>query len=124
MDTDVFQRLAEEIYAGLPARFKHAIRNVVIVTEDVPDDVTMHEMNLDSPYDLMGLYRGWPLPERGSQYAGHPPDVIHLYRKPILAYCRAHGEQVVNCIRHVLIHEIGHYFGFSDSDMEKIECQP
>lgn len=124
MDADAFQQLAEAAFASLPAQFLAAIDNVVVLTDDFPDAEVQREMQIHSPYDLLGLYQGWPLPERGSSYAGHPPDVIHLYREPILAYCREHGEEVAHCVRHVLIHEIGHYFGFSDREMEMIECQP
>jgi len=124
MNADDFQALAEAAYAALPARFVQAIENVVILTEDFPDAATLGQMQADSPYDLLGLYQGWPLPERGVGYSGHPPDVIHLYRKPIMAYCIQHNEEVAYCIRHVLVHEIGHYFGFSDEDMEVIECAP
>jgi len=121
MDADAFQALAEEAYAGLPEKFVAAIDNVVVLTDDYPAVEVQREMQATSPYELLGLYQGWPLPERGGSYGGHPPDVIHLYREPILAYCREHGEDVAHCIRHVLIHEIGHYFGFSDADMEGIE---
>ncbi|MDQ6986359.1 MAG: metallopeptidase family protein [Mariprofundaceae bacterium] len=121
MDADEFQSLAEHAYATLPQRFIAAIDNVVVLTEDFPDADVQREMETASAYDLLGLYQGWPLPERGSAYAGHPPDVIHLYRQPILAWCSAHGEDVAHCIRHVLVHEIGHYFGFSDAEMEAIE---
>lgn len=124
MDAETFQQLAEEAYASLPAYFVDAIDNVVVLSDDFPDEDVQAEMQTTSPYDLLGLYQGWPLPERGSGYGGHPPDVIHLYRQPILAYCRDTGEEVAHCIRHVLIHEIGHYFGFSDREMEMIECQP
>jgi len=121
MDADAFQALAEEAYAALPANFIVAIDNVVVLTDDYPDIDVQLEMQMESPLDLLGLYQGWPLPERGSSYGGHPPDVIHLYREPILAYCREQGEDVAHCIRHVLIHEIGHYFGFSDAEMQAIE---
>lgn len=120
MEADDFQALAEAAYAALPANFVAAIDNVVVLTDDYPDADVLQEMQAKSPFDLLGLYQGWPLPERGSGYGGHPPDVIHLYRQPILAYCREHGENVARCVRHVLIHEIGHYFGFSDTEMEAI----
>jgi len=123
MNAETFQKIAEGAYADLPAKFKQAISNVVIFTEDFPDADTMEKMQAASAYDLLGLYQGWPLPERGSQYGGQPPDVIHLYRQPILAYCEAQSEDVNHCIRHVLVHEIGHYFGFSDAEMEVIECR-
>jgi len=120
MDADDFQALAEAAFAALPEKFVAAIDNVVVLTDDYPDADVQREMQTKSPFDLLGLYQGWPLPERGAGYAGHPPDVIHLYRQPILAYCREHEEGVAHCIRHVLIHEIGHYFGFSDAEMEAI----
>jgi predicted Zn-dependent protease with MMP-like domain len=121
VDADNFQAMAEAAYAALPANFVAAIENVVVLTDDYPDAGVQLEMRTHSPLELLGLYQGWPLPERGSSYGGHPPDVIHLYREPILAYCREHGEDVTRCIRHVLIHEIGHYFGFSDAEMEAID---
>ena len=124
MDAETFQAVAEQEYAALPAHFKRAIDNVVIFTEAMPDAATLSEMGMDDASELLGLYRGWPLPERGSQYGGTTPDTIHLYREPILAYCHEHGEDVRHCIRHVLVHEIGHYFGFSDAEMEAVECRP
>ena len=124
MDDNAFQQRASEIFAGLPSKFRDAIENVVVITEEYPDGDTMRQMHLDSPDELLGLYSGWPLPERGSSYGGHPPDVIYLYRRPIVDYAVRHGLCIDDCIRHVLVHEIGHYFGFSDEDMEKIECQP
>jgi len=121
MNVDEFQGLAEAAFADMPARIVEAIDNVVVLTDDYPDIEVQRDMQLESPLDLLGLYQGWPLPDRGSSYGGHPPDVIHLYREPILAYCREHSESVAHCIRHVLIHEIGHYFGFSDAEMDAIE---
>jgi len=124
VNAEKFQQLAEDAYAGLPERFRQAINNVVIFTEDFPDAGTLARMRASSPYEILGLYQGWPLPERGSQYAGQPPDTIHLYREPILAWCAERGEDVAHCIRHVLVHEIGHYFGYSDDEMAMISHQP
>jgi len=124
MTADRFKRIADEELASLPDQFRTAILNVVIFVEDFPDSETLAELNLESGYELLGLYQGWPLPERGGQYAGQPPDKIRLYRKPVLAYCNTHGEDIRHCIRHVLIHEIGHYFGFSDEEMAFIEDAP
>jgi len=118
-----FQAMAEAALASLPHQFRNAIENVVICVEDEADEETLIEMEMSSPDELLGLYRGWPLPERGVSYSGHLPDTIHLYRKPILDYCGDTGEEIDHCIRHVLIHEIGHYFGFSDAEMEAIEQQ-
>lgn len=115
--------MAEAALASLPRQFHSAIENVVICVEDEADEETLMAMEMSTPDELLGLYQGWPLPERGISYSGHLPDRIHLYRKPILDYCRDTGEEIDHCIRHVLIHEIGHYFGFSDAEMEAIEQQ-
>ncbi len=110
--------------ALLPAQFRDAMENVVICIEEEADPVVLSEMDAKSSSELLGLYQGWPLPERGASYAGHLPDTIHLYRKPILRFCAESGESPEHCLRHVLIHEIGHYFGFSDEEMEAIERRP
>ncbi|HKJ84171.1 MAG TPA: metallopeptidase family protein [Mariprofundaceae bacterium] len=124
VDIESFQVAAEEIFAGLPEYFIRGIENVAIFVEEEADAETLERMAFDDPDELLGLYQGLPLPDRGSGYGGYPPDMIHLYRRPILAFCRQHGEEVRHCIRHVLIHEIGHYFGFSDAQMHAIERDP
>jgi len=123
MNADEFRQCAEETYAALPEHFLQAIHNVAVITEDEPAEDVLRQMDCEHG-DLLGLYQGWPLPERGISYGGSLPDMIYLYRLPILAYCAANGEDVRHCIRHVMVHEIGHYFGFSDEEMEAIECQP
>ncbi len=123
MDLNEFQRQAELVMASLPHQFRDAMENVVICVEEEADPDTMMEMDAQSANELLGLYQGWPLPERGVSYAGHLPDTIYLYRKAILTFCDETGEQPENCIRHVLIHEIGHYFGFSDADMLAVEAE-
>ena len=121
MHEDEFQVLAEAAFAAMPAQFVEAIDNVVVLTDDYPDINVQQEMQLESPLDLLGLYQGWPLPDRGGSYGGHPPDVIHLYRLPIPAYCHEHGEDMAHCIQHVLSHEIGHSFGFWDEELARME---
>ena len=123
MDLNDFQLEAERAMASLPVQFATAMENVVICVEDEADSATLVEMDAESANELLGLYQGWPLPERGVSYSGHLPDTIHLYRKPILSFCDETGESPEDCVRHVLIHEIGHYFGFSDEDMLAIEEQ-
>jgi len=123
MSPEEFQQVAEEELERMPPQFLEAIENVVIAVDEFADRETLDEMQIDDPFGLLGLYQGWPLPERGSSYGGHLPDLVHLYRQPILALCAETGEEVRHCIRHVLVHEIGHYFGFSDDEMEAIECQ-
>ena len=79
-------------------------------------------MELESPFDLMGLYRGVDLAHRSVLDVPRGPDLIFLYRRPLLDYWCETGEDLAHLVRHVLIHEIGHHFGFSDDDMERIEA--
>lgn len=117
-----FDRAVEAAVAALPEDFKARLENVAFMVEPFPDAATLREMACESPYDLLGLYRGWPLTERGTDYAGALPDTIHLYQRPILAYCKQTGEDVVDCIVETVIHEVGHYYGLSDEEMEAIEA--
>jgi predicted Zn-dependent protease with MMP-like domain len=115
------EALATRALAGLPRRFKDALGPIVIRVEDFPDVETERAMRLDSAFDLLGLYRGVALPHK-SVSDPHPEiDMIYLYRRPILDYWCETGEDLFDIVRHVLIHEIGHHFGFSDEDMERIE---
>jgi len=123
MDIKAFQSEAEKVVLSLPLQFRDAMENVVICVEEEADSATLTRMHAGSSGELLGLYQGWPLPERGVSYAGHLPDTIHLYRTPILQFCEETGELPEHCLRHVLIHEIGHYFGFSDEEMMAIERQ-
>jgi len=123
MDLNEFQFEAEQALLSLPQQFRDAMENVVICVEDEADPATLRELDANAPSELLGLYQGWPLPERGVSYGSHLPDTIHLYRKPILQFCDETGEAPKHCLRHVLVHEIGHYFGFSDEEMMAIEKQ-
>ena len=103
--------------------------DVIIRVEDFPDEEIEKEMALESPFDLLGLYRGVALPGQSVLSPRADIDMIFLYRRPLLDYWCETGEDLVAVVRHVLIHEIGHHFGFSDDDMERIEnsqgnCQP
>lgn len=121
MNAEEFHTVAEQLLNAMPENFRLAMENVVIVTEDFPATETLQAMDMDSPFELLGLYEGRPVTERELLSSGTLPDMIHLYRKPILAMCAQSGENISHCIRHVLIHEIGHYFGYSDTEMEAIE---
>ncbi len=118
---EAMRRMAEAELARLPAHFRAAMENVVILVDEWPDRETQRELRLNDSLELLGLYRGWPLPEREANHAGQPPDVVHLYLRPILAWAREHREPVEKTVRDTLIHEIGHYFGFSDEEMAAIE---
>ena len=119
------ERIGREVLAELPALFREHVRDVVIKVEDFPDAETEREMALESPYDLLGLYRGVPI-GHGSQLG--PPrqdvDMIFLYRQPLLLYWCETGERRGDIVRNTLVHEIGHHFGYSDEDMDAIEFGP
>ena len=117
------ERLAERALAGLPEAFRRHLGNVAIRVEEFPDEETEEEMELESPFDILGLYRGVALPHRSVSDPRPHLDTVFLYRRPILDYWCETGEELSHLVRHVLIHEIGHHFGFSDADMERIERQ-
>jgi predicted Zn-dependent protease with MMP-like domain len=116
------ERIGRQVLADLPDLFRAHVRDVVIKVEDFPDEETEREMELESPYDLLGLYRGVPV-GHGSELG--PPrqdvDMIFLYRAPLLNYWCETGEPLDDIVKNTLIHEIGHHFGYSDDDMEAIE---
>ena len=116
------EALAKRALASLPGRFKSHLGDVLIRVEDFPDRETERAMRLDSPFDLMGLYRGVALPHKSLSDTRPDLDMIFLYRRPILDYWCESGEDLAHLVRHVLIHEIGHHFGFSDEDMARIEA--
>jgi predicted Zn-dependent protease with MMP-like domain len=118
-----FERVAQETWDGLPKDFRDIAGNLVIRVVDFADRGTLDAMEIDSPYGLLGLYHGIGLPFKSVWHVPHGPDMIFLYRLPILRFARQERESVDAVIRHVLIHEIGHHFGFSDADMEVIEAQ-
>ena len=113
--------LAGVALAALPRRFKRHLGQVVIRIEEFPDPETERAMGLESPLDLLGLYRGVALPHKSVSDPLPHTDMIFLYRRPILEYWCDSGEDLAQIVRHVLIHEIGHHFGFSDADMARIE---
>jgi predicted Zn-dependent protease with MMP-like domain len=116
------ERIGREVLTDLPELFRAHVRDVVIRVEDFPDEETEREMALESPYDLLGLYRGVPV---GHDSALGPPredvDMIFLYRAPLLHYWCETGEPLEDIVRNTLVHEIGHHFGYSDDDMDAIE---
>jgi predicted Zn-dependent protease with MMP-like domain len=113
--------LAERALATVPAALKRHMGRVVIRVDEFPDEETERDMDLASPFDILGLYRGVALPHQSVMDPRAEPELIFLYRRPILDYWCETGEPLPAVVRHVLIHEIGHHFGFSDEDMERIE---
>ena len=116
------ERLAEDAYARLPEAFRRLCDGLVIRIEDFPDDETLRAMNCQSEFDLLGLFRVVGLAQGGGIVTGQFPNMIWLYRRPILDYWAEHEETLGGLVTHVLVHEIGHHFGLSDADMEAIEA--
>lgn len=117
-----FESLAREAYARLPEEFRALSADVLITISDFPTDEIVEDMALDTPFDLLGLFEGEGIGQRFSVRTGDMPNVISLYRRPILDYWAENDETLGDIITHVLIHEIGHHFGLSDDDMERIEA--
>ena len=117
------EQLAEEAFARLPAQFRRLCEGVAIRIEDFPDDETLREMACESPFDLLGLFRGIGLAHGAAALeTGQFPNMVWLYRRPILDYWAEHDETLGHLVTHVLVHEIGHHFGLSDADMETVEA--
>jgi predicted Zn-dependent protease with MMP-like domain len=119
--TDI-ETLAAKAYARLPAHFRALCEDLVIRVEDFPTSEVVDAMGLASRYDLLGLFHGIGLPFRSDPVSGQMPNMIWLYRRPILAYWNDRADSLAAIVTHVLVHEIGHHFGFSDEDMEAIEA--
>jgi len=113
--------MAQKALGTIPEELKRHVGAVVIRVEEFPDEETEDEMGLESPFDILGLYRGTALPHQSVSSPRVGIDMIFLYRRPILDYWCETGEDLYTVVRHVLIHEIGHHFGFSDEDMERLE---
>src|ERR1700761_5032855 len=117
------ESIAAEALATIPEEFRRHVGNVRIQVDDFPSDEIEKAMELDSPFDLLGLYQGVSMAERGVGHVANDIDRIFLYRRPILDYWCESDEDLPHIVRHVLIHEIGHHFGLSDDDMEAIEAK-
>jgi predicted Zn-dependent protease with MMP-like domain len=115
------ERLAAEAFESIPIELRRHVANIVFRVEEFPDEQTERDMDLESPFDILGLYRGVALPNRSVHHVRRSQDMIFLYRRPLLDYWAESGEPLIDIVRHVLVHEIGHHFGFSDADMERID---
>ena len=115
-----FTRLVEEALSDIPARFRDAMRNVAVVVEDEPSQDLLDDMDMEPGDTLFGLYHGTPLTDRDSHYGNTLPDRISIYQLPIEEACEDEDDLVV-AIGETLIHEIGHYFGLSEEEIEEIE---
>lgn len=121
-DLAEIEALAHDAFAALPLAFRTRCAGVTIHVEDFPDEQTLDEMNCESEFDILGLFRGVGLAQSGEVESGRMPNAVWLYRRPILDYWAEHDETLGDLVTHVLVHEIGHHFGLSDEDMDRIEA--
>ena len=115
------EAMAREALKTIPGTLRARCADVVIRVDDFPDTQTQREMGLQNPFELLGLYRGVPLDEKSVSDAPQHIDTVFLYRRPLLDYWCETGEALDHLVRHVLIHEIGHHFGFTDEEMAQLE---
>jgi predicted Zn-dependent protease with MMP-like domain len=115
-----FERLVADAVKRIPARFRREMKNLALVVEDVPSQDLLDELGIVAPDSLYGLYQGTPLPERAWGFGNALPDRVTLFQRPIEEDCESE-EDVCVVIGETLIHEVGHYFGLSEDEIEEIE---
>jgi predicted Zn-dependent protease with MMP-like domain len=118
-----FEALAQAAWNKLPAEFRSLAGDVVIRIEDFATDDILDELDIEDPFELTGLYQGVSLDRQSVADVTREPEMVFLYRRAILDEWASGDEELGHLIAHVLVHEIGHHFGFSDDDMEAVECR-
>jgi predicted Zn-dependent protease with MMP-like domain len=118
-----FEAMANTAWDKLPSQFRELAGDVVIRVEDFASDDILDELGIEDPFDLTGLYQGVSLDKQSVSDVPREPDLVFLYRRPILDEWAGSDEELGHLVAHVLVHEIGHHFGFSDDDMETIETE-
>lgn len=113
--------IAYKILTELPEKYQPFIKTLLVKVENFADTETLNNLNLQDRYDLLGLYRGIPLPQKVTITPSNLPDIIYLFRCPLIRYARENDEPISELVNHVMIHEIGHHFGFSDDEMNNFE---
>lgn len=122
-DAAAIERLAEAAIARLPETFRRHLAGVVLRIDDFADSDVLEELGAEDPFEISGLYSGRSLDKQDSWVSGELPAMIHLYRRPLLDEWAETGVGLEELITHVIIHEIGHHFGYSDAEMHAIEEQ-
>ena len=118
---DELALIADEALRSLPSEFHALCGGLVIRIEDFPDEEVLEEMDCETDYDLLGLFAGTGLAHQSPSAPALTPNMVFLYRRPIIDYWAEHEETLGAVVTHVLVHEIGHHFGLSDDDMARIE---
>ena len=116
-----FESVATAAWEKLPGTFREMAGDVIIRVEDFATDEILDSVGVEDPFELTGLYQGVSLDQKSVSDIPREPDMVFLYRRPILDEWASGEEELGHLIAHVLIHEVGHHFGFSDDDMEDIE---
>jgi predicted Zn-dependent protease with MMP-like domain len=116
-----FERLVEEAIATVPRRFRAAIQNLAVIVEDWPSDELLDDMGIEPPDTLFGLYQGTPLTERAWAQGNTEPDRVLIFQGPIEEACGGDEDEIVAEIGMTVIHELGHYFGLSEEEIEEVE---
>ena len=119
MTPQVFHKHVAKALEEIPEEFQERMENVEVLVEDFADPETLRSVGLESPWELLGLYVGVPLSQRSFFGSSYLPERIYLYRRPILRAAGGH-HSVVSTIREVVIHEVGHHFGFDDEELERM----
>ncbi len=120
MEREAFEKLVEEAIDALPPKFKKLIDNVAVIVEDGPSLETRQSVGVPPRGEILGLYHGVPYRHRGPYYGNYPPDVIVIYQQPIERICSS-DDEIREQVQATVIHEVGHYFGFSDRELRAIE---
>lgn len=116
------EALAADAYGRLPEGFRALCDNLIIQVADFPTEEVQDQINVETEFDLLGLFQGVGLPFQSASAPEQLPNMIWLYRRPILDYWVEHEDSLSAIVTHVLVHEIGHHFGLSDADIEAIEA--
>jgi len=122
-DAATLEAIARDAFARIPQPFAAHLHDILVRIEDFADQETLGALGIDNAWGLSGLYQGHPLDQQSIWSSGTLPPVITLYRMPIIAEWRQTGAELQRLVAHIVIHEVGHHFGFSDADMEALEMQ-
>jgi len=121
-DAQTIEELARDVIARLPEAFAAHLGGVILRVEEFAEEAVLAELEIEDPFELTGLYTGRPIGDKSVSDSGAMPDMIHLYRRPLLDEWVETGVALGALIVHVVIHEVGHHFGLSDADMHALEA--